>query len=53
VHDLVVVTQETHEPNKQNNVKIPNACEQFGVQWADTFRMLRALEVKFAWEVPS
>lgn len=53
VHDLVVITHETHEPNRKNAVKIPNACEQFKVDWADTFSMLRKLEVKFNWMVPS
>lgn len=53
VHDLVVVTHENHEPERKNLVKIPNACEQFNVEWADTFLMLRKLEVKFNWVVPS
>lgn len=53
VHDLIVVTHETHEPNRKNKVKVPNACDQFGVEWLDTFEMLRQLEVKLAWEVPS
>jgi hypothetical protein len=49
VHDLVVVTHESHEPNRKNAVKIPNACDQFEVEWVDTFSMLRELEVKFDW----
>jgi hypothetical protein len=49
-YDLILVTHETHEPARRNRVKIPNACEQFGVEWMDTFEMLRQLEVKFAWE---
>lgn len=53
IHDLVVVTHESHEPNRKNLVKIPNACEQFNVEWADTFWMLRELEVKFNWAVSS
>lgn len=52
VHDLVVITHETHEPNRKNKVKIPNACEEFGVEWNDTFWMLRQLEVRFDWQVP-
>lgn len=33
-------------------VKVPNACEQFGVEWLDTFEMLRQLEIQFNWQVP-
>jgi hypothetical protein len=51
-HGLVVVTHETDEPNRRNKVKIPNACNQFGVEWLDTFEMLRQLEVQFNWQVP-
>jgi len=50
VHDLIVVTHETHEAERRNRVKVPNACDQFGVEWMDTFEMLRRLEVKFGWE---
>jgi hypothetical protein len=53
VHDLVVVTQESHDPDIKRAVKIPNACVQFNVKWADTFWMLRELEVRFDWVVPS
>jgi hypothetical protein len=53
VHDLIVVTHETHEPARRNKIKVPNGCEQFGVEWIDTFEMLRQLEVKFAWGAPS
>jgi hypothetical protein len=50
--DLIVVTHETHEAARQNRVKVPNACEQFGVEWLDTFEMLRQLAVQFNWQVP-
>lgn len=53
VQGLVVITHETHEPNRQNKVKIPNACDQFHVGWNDTFWMLRELEVQFDWQAPS
>ncbi len=53
VHGLVVVTHESHEPDRKNKVKIPNACEQFNVERANTFWMLRKLEVRFNWAVPS
>jgi hypothetical protein len=53
VHDLVIVTHESLEPDRKSRVKIPNACQQFRVEWANTFWMLRELEVKFNWTVPS
>jgi hypothetical protein len=49
VHGLVVVTHESHQAERKNKVKVPNACEEFGVEWEDTFGMLRHLEVKFDW----
>jgi hypothetical protein len=52
LHDLIVVTHETHQADRKNKVKIPNACEQFGVDWLDTFEMLRQLEVRFDWQAP-
>jgi hypothetical protein len=52
VHDLVLVTHESHQPDRRNRIKIPNACEAFGVEWKNTFAMLRELEVRFNWTVP-
>jgi hypothetical protein len=43
----VLVTHETYDPNIRKRVKIPNACRAFGVQYMDTFAMLRLLGVKF------
>ena len=44
----VVVTQEVFDPNVKNRVKIPNVCRAFGIEFLDTFAMLRALGVKFS-----
>lgn len=50
VHGLVIVTHEVFDPNARKRVLIPNVCRQFGVQWVDTFTMLRSLEVRFNWK---
>ena len=42
----VVVTHEQFDPNIKRKVKIPNACQAFGVPYTDTFHMMRALGVK-------
>ncbi len=48
--NLVVVTQEQLAPDVKNRVPIPNACEQFRIQYKDTFFMLNALNVEFEWK---
>lgn len=45
--NLIVVTQEQLAPGVKNKVPIPNVCEQFAIQYKDTFFMLNALNVKF------
>jgi len=45
--DYEVVTNEVHEPNKRNRVKIPSVCMAFNVHYANTFDMLRELGVRF------
>jgi len=47
VNDLVVVTQEEYAPEVKRKVPIPNVCEEFEVEYVNTFEMLRALNVKF------
>jgi Domain of unknown function (DUF4411) len=49
-HGLVVVTHETFDANIKNKVKIPNVCDQFDVDWIDTFDMLEVLNTKFTWQ---
>lgn len=47
VQGHVVVTQEVHEPGITRRVKIPNACIGLGVQWMNTYSMLRAEAARF------
>ena len=44
---LVVVTHEQYHPEARNRVLIPNLCEEFEVEYVNTFEMLRTLRVKF------
>ena len=50
VHGLVVITHEVFDPNIRRKVKIPNVCREFDVPHADTFAMLRSLDVRFGWK---
>lgn len=45
--NCVVVTQEVLNPAKRSKVPIPNICQAIGVQYVDTFEMLRRLGVRF------
>lgn len=49
VHNAVVVTHEVLSANIQKKVPLPNVCQQFGIDYQDTFTMLRQLEVHFHW----
>lgn len=42
----IVVTLETINPDIKRKVPIPNVCQAFGVQFVDTFEMLRRLGVQ-------
>lgn len=42
----VVVTNEKFEAAVRRRVKIPNACQRFGIAYIDTFELLRALGLK-------
>jgi len=42
-----VVTLETLVGPNSRKAKIPNVCQEFGVQWLDTFTMLRELRASF------
>lgn len=50
VHNLVLVTHEVYSADAKKKVPLPNVCKAFDVQWTDTFKMLRALDVKFRWQ---
>jgi len=47
VNGLTVVTHETYEPDAKNNVKIPNVCLEFDIEYVNTFDMLDDLKVRF------
>ncbi len=51
-HNGVVVTHEEYAREARKRVPLPNVCKQFGVDYVDTFAVLRALEVEFQWEAP-
>ena len=49
IHSAVVVTQEIYSPDVRKRVPLPNVCREFGVDYRNTFAMLRELEVRFDW----
>jgi len=42
----IVITQERKVPPASKKVKIPNVCDHFGIEWFDTFDLLKKLNVK-------
>jgi hypothetical protein len=46
-NNLILVTHEAYRPNVRNRVLLPNVCVQFGVEYCNTFEMLRQLGVQF------
>ena len=46
-HNLMLVTQEVFDQNIKKRVPIPNVCQQFNVDYLNTFEMLRQLGVHF------
>ena len=44
----IVVTLEQPSPQSRKRVKIPDACNAFGVTWIGTFEMLRRLGIKLS-----
>ena len=51
-HGYVLVTHEGFNPDRKNKVLMPVVCKQFGVNYTDTFGMLRALKVQLNWNRP-
>lgn len=49
-HDCIVVTHEVFNQDSKRRVPIPNVCREFDVDYVDTFKMLRSLEVRFGWD---
>ena len=52
VNGAVVVTHERFRAGVRNRVPLPNVCREFGVEYRDTFGMLRELEARFDWRRP-
>ena len=46
-HSAVVVTQEVSAPDAKSKVPIPDVCQVFGVDYMNTWEMLRQLGVRF------
>lgn len=46
-HGLTVLTHELPSPESKKRVKIPDVCAAFGVDFVDTFTMMRALGARF------
>jgi hypothetical protein len=42
-----VVTHETPAPSSKNQIKVPDACNAFGVPWFSPFQMLKNEHVQF------
>lgn len=43
----IVVTREESRPNAQKAIKLPDVCNEFGVQWESPFSMLHRLSIKY------
>ena len=50
VNGTCVVTNERFDPEVRKDVKLPNVCRQFGVDYQDTYAMLRDIGAQFNWE---
>lgn len=44
----IVVTEERYNVDIQRRIPIPNVCESFGIEWVNTFQMLRGLGIRLA-----
>lgn len=49
VHGNTVVTNEQPRPEARSEIKLPDVCIQFGVAYAGTFDMLKALSVSYSY----
>ncbi len=50
VNGMDVVTCEVFDHNDKKSVKLPNVCQQFAVDYLDTYAMLRDLGARFNWK---
>lgn len=46
-HSYIVVTEEIHEPNRINRIKIPGVCEKFGISYIDRLWFIREIGIRF------
>jgi len=44
-YGCTVVTNETYNKEIRRKIQIPNVCEAFGIEYMNTFEMLRKLKV--------
>ncbi len=49
VHNIVVVTNEQPRPEAKREIKLPDVCTQFGVEYKDIFFVLRDLKISYKW----
>ena len=47
VQGFVIATDEVPNPNVRRRIPIPNVCDAFGVDYIDTFDLMRALGARF------
>lgn len=47
VHGVCICTNEQPAPDSRKEVKLPDVCVQFGVQYKDTFAMLKDLKIRY------
>lgn len=45
--DATIVTREIYDKNCKRRIKIPNVCEDFGVEYIDTVELIRRKGIKF------
>ena len=46
-YNYIIVTEERYRPNSKNNVKIPNVCEEFSIEYIDFLTFIRKLKIMF------
>ena len=46
-YKYIVVTEEKYRPNSRNNIKIPNVCEEFNIEYIDFLTFIRKLKIMF------
>ncbi|MCG7932615.1 MAG: DUF4411 family protein [Candidatus Thiodiazotropha lotti] len=50
VHGIEVVTNEQPRPEARSRILLPDVCDQFGVQYHNTFEMLSALGARYYYQ---